>query len=143
MKKLYQSITVLIYNSYVKVLIFLLLIKFCVLRKENIMIIFEVEKNDAILCNEIRNTFGDNAIEASVDALDGYDIVQFIVPLAIVINPSITKISNAIQSYFQENKITIKYDGIEISAMGYKKALKMLNEVIALRNAERDENGHK
>ena len=88
------------------------------------MLVFEVLQEDAGLLSELIPFANEETYQ--IDSLGGNDIVQVLVPLASVLAPVISQI---VQKYFDNNRITIKFDGVEISAMGYEKAMKLLKEV--------------
>lgn len=98
------------------------------------MLIFEVLQEDSDLLSELTSLLDIENYE--VDSLDGNDIIQVLVPLASILAPVI---SQTIQKYFDNNRITIKFDGVEISAMGYEKAMKLLKEVSLQRESKKDD----
>lgn len=95
------------------------------------MLVFEIAPDAADVKEDIISSIPNSEV-SSVDSLDGNDIIQILVPIAAVIMPVISQI---FQKYFDDNRVTIKYDGIEISALGYDKAMKILKEVLSQRNS--------
>lgn len=89
------------------------------------MLIVEVLEDDLDLANEVREAF-EGSEELRIDSLDGNDIIQIMVPLVSIIS---TQAAVVLQKYFSDNRVTIKYDGIEISAMGYDKAMEILKKI--------------
>jgi len=98
------------------------------------MLIFEVMQEDSNLLSALILSLGTENYE--VDSFDGNDIMQVLVPLASILAPVASQI---IQKYFDNNRITIKFDGVEISAMGYDKAMKLLKEVSLQRESKKDD----
>ena len=94
------------------------------------MLVFEILPDAVDVKENILSTFPDSNV-ASVDFLDGNVFLQILVPLVSVMMPDISQI---LQKYFDDNCITIKYDGVEISALGYDKAMNILKEVLAQRD---------
>ena len=78
-----------------------------------------------------------NCEMSSIDSLDGNDFIEILVPLVSIMMPTISQI---LQKYFNDNRVIIKFDGIEISALGYEKAMKILKEVLEQRNNTKNEN---
>lgn len=58
-------------------------------------------------------------------------------PLVSIIMPTVSQIQ---QKYFNDNRVTIKFDGVEISALGYEKAMKILKEMLEQKNNIQNEN---
>lgn len=95
------------------------------------MLIFEILEEDSDLAKEVKEAF-EGSEELSIDSLDGNDIIQIMVPLASIIS---TQAAVVLQKYFSDKRVTIKYDGIEISAMGYDKAMEILKKIQDQRKA--------
>lgn len=51
--------------------------------------------------------------------------------------PTVSQIQ---QKYFNDNRVTVKFDGVEISALGYEKAMKILKEMLEQKNNIQNEN---
>lgn len=96
------------------------------------MLVFEILADATDIQGEISSAFPESEVQ-SVDSLDGSDLIQILVPLASVVMPVISQI---LQKYWGDNRVTIKFDGIEISALGYKKAMQLLKEILAQREAK-------
>lgn len=100
------------------------------------MLVFEILADVADIQGEISSAFPESELQ-TVDSLDGSDLIQVLVPLASVVMPVVSQI---LQKYWNDNRVTIKYDGIEISALGYEKAMRLLKEVLAQRESEKKHN---
>lgn len=100
------------------------------------MLVFEIAQSAPEIKEEILSSIpsGD---EIFVDSLDGNDIIQILVPLVSIVTPIVSQI---IQKYFDDNRVTIKFDGVEISALGYEKAMKILKEVLSERKSSGNDN---
>lgn len=96
------------------------------------MVILEIKKEEELV-DEIKQCFGNYEI-VDKDSLDGNDIIQLLIPIISILAPSI---SQTVQKYFDDDRVTIKYNGIEITTMGYDKAVKLLNDIL-----ERDNNSN-
>ena len=99
------------------------------------MVVFETSLENKYLLDELSlqfdNDFSSN--KYTINSLDGNDVVQVLLPLSYIIAPLVAK---TVQKLFSNDNITIKFDGIEISGMGYKKAMKMLNEIHIFRTLD-------
>lgn len=105
------------------------------------MIVIEVSKNEKDLIDLIRGCMNSACDEASIDGLDGNDVIQYFIPLALALTPLVTEMSKLIKDLFGDRRVTIKYGEIELSVMGYEKAMKMLKEIKNLCNdADRERN---
>ena len=84
------------------------------------MLVFEVLQDDKELIEEILQVF---SVETTneIDSLAGDDIIQILVPLTSIVAPLAAQV---LQKFFDDNRVTIKYDGIEVYALGYEKAMK-------------------
>lgn len=100
------------------------------------MLIFEISPNATDIKNDIIHCCP-NCEMSSIDSLDGNDFIEILVPLVSIMMPTISQI---LQKYFNDNRVVIKFDGIEISALGYEKAMKILKEVLEQRNNAKNEN---
>lgn len=58
-------------------------------------------------------------------------------PLVSIIMPTVSQIQ---QKYFNDNRVTVNFDGVEISALGYEKAMKILKEMLEQKNNIQNEN---
>lgn len=97
------------------------------------MLIFEILPDATDIRDDILSSFPESEV-MSVDSLDGNDFIQLLVPLASIAMPVISQI---LQKYWDSNRVTIKYDGIEISALGYEKAMNILKEIITQRKIDK------
>lgn len=97
------------------------------------MLIFEILPDTTDIRDDILSSFPESEV-MSVDSLDGNDFIQLLVPLASIAMPVISQI---LQKYWDSNRVTIKYDGIEISALGYEKAMNILKEIITQRKIDK------
>lgn len=102
------------------------------------MLVFEIACDAWEIKEEIESSFAHEIVRISdIDSLDGNDFMQILVPLASVIMPIISQI---IQKYLDNDRVTIKYDGIEISALGYEKAMKILEKALSNKESSEDSN---
>ncbi len=51
--------------------------------------------------------------------------------------PTVSQIQ---QKYFNDNRVTVKFDRVGISALGYEKAMKILKEMLEQKNNIQNEN---
>jgi hypothetical protein len=96
-----------------------------------VMLVFEVLQENHEALSGLKTL--PNAEVFQIDPLDGAAILQVAVPLVSIVAPLV---AHTLQKYFEDNRVTIKYDGVEISAMGYEKAMKLFREVSAQRIEE-------
>ena len=101
------------------------------------MLIFEILQNEKEIIEDISGMVK-NSKQAIVDSFDGQDIVQIIVPALSIVAPLVFQ---TIQKYFDNDKVTIKMNGIEISAMGYEKAMKLLEKAIEMEKLQKSVEG--
>jgi len=100
------------------------------------MIILEVSKNKTFLFDELKaKLHEDEYSEAEINNSIGNELVQLILPIAVVLIPAIADI---IKKAIENEKVTIKYGEIEVSAKGRKDAEEIFIEIIKLKNAEND-----
>ena len=99
------------------------------------MLVFEVLQDDKELIEEILQVF---SVETTneIDSLAGDDIIQILVPLTSIVAPLAAQV---LQKFFDDNRVTIKYDGIEVSALGYEKAMKIFKEALEQRKGDLDD----
>ncbi|GHV84226.1 hypothetical protein AGMMS50212_15660 [Spirochaetia bacterium] len=100
------------------------------------MVIFEAKLENRNLFDEVIAVTAD-AEQVIVSSLDGGDLIQVIVPIVSIIAPLVAQ---TVQKLFADNRATIKYDGIEISAIGYDNAMKMFKEIDNLKRGKGKEN---
>ena len=100
---------------------------------EIVMLKFEIIENEMEIINDIKKSVkSDN--QAVVNSFDGTDIIQIIVPTLSIVAPLLFQ---TVQKYFDNDKVSIKLNGIEISAMGYEKAMKLLEKAIELEKLQK------
>ena len=73
------------------------------------MITLELNENDRLLAEEIYEKCKAVASYNLISNFDGNMLIQIILPLATVLSPVFLK-------YLENQKVTVKFDGIEISA---------------------------
>jgi hypothetical protein len=99
------------------------------------VLVFEFSQTETELLDELKNSFQSAKIE-KVDSLGGGEITQLLIPLVSIVAPLVAA---TIQKYFNDNRVTIKYDNVEVSALGYDKAMKILEKVLAQKSKESNE----
>jgi len=92
----------------------------------NSKIIFEVDKSDTQLSHDIEQSVGGYAEIVSIDSFSGGDVIQVVITISAIVAPVVSEL---VKKYYESNKVTIKYDNIEITALGVKKVLALLNEI--------------
>jgi hypothetical protein len=104
------------------------------------MVVIETKIENKELLNEIAKSLVNTEFVES-RSLDGNDIVQLVVPVVSIIAPLV---AITIQKIFIDERVTIKYGNIELTAMTYEKAVKLLRELLQLEKKESDiSNEHK
>lgn len=98
------------------------------------MLTFEIQPNDRKRLSDLMSIPGAKVYE--VDSLDGNDFTQIVIPLVSIVIPLVTQL---IQKYINDNRVTIKFDGVEVSALGYEKAMNLLNKVLEQRKLKDNE----
>lgn len=73
------------------------------------MITLELKENDRLLADEIYENCKAVASYNLISNFDGNMLIQIVLPLATVLSPVFLK-------YLENQKVTVKFDGIEISA---------------------------
>lgn len=73
------------------------------------MVTLELKKEDESLAKEIYAICKDISSYNEISSFDGTMIIQIVLPLATVLSPVFIK-------YLENRKVTVKFDGIEISA---------------------------
>lgn len=99
------------------------------------MLIIEVQQSDKDIIDDVVTSFPNDGI-IKVDSLDSNDIVQILIPIVSITLPIFAQIW---QKYSDNQRVTIKYDGIEISAKNAEQAWELLDKMIAYK-AENGEN---
>ena len=92
------------------------------------MLIFEVLQNESAIVEDIKNSLKSNE-KVKINSFDGTDIIQIIVPTLSIVAPLLFQ---TVQKYFDNDKVSVKLNGIEVNAMGYEKAMKLLEKAIEL-----------
>lgn len=101
------------------------------------MIIIEVQQSDKDIIDDIVTSFP-NAVVIKVDSLDSNDIIQILIPLVSITAPIFAQIW---QKYSDNQRVTVKYDGVEISAKNAEQAMELLEKMKAYKaDKEDDEN---
>lgn len=88
------------------------------------MVVFEFEKENIQEAMELQAVYKE-AICVNVDSLSGDDLIQIIIPVAILIkslNPLIIKL-------IETKKCQIKYDGFELENVPASKLLDVIEEI--------------
>jgi hypothetical protein len=89
------------------------------------MLVFETTQGNREILLELETLTGNEI--SLIDSLDGHNIAQILIPLVSIVAPLI---SQTVQKFFNDNRVTIKYDDVEVSALGYDKAMKLLQAVL-------------
>ena len=94
------------------------------------MIIFEINKQEKTILDNIVKQLGDNVSVVEIDSLSGVEVVQVLVPITVAAIAAISPvIIQLIKSYYDSRKVNIKIDSIDISVYGLDNALKLLETV--------------
>lgn len=88
------------------------------------MVVFEFEKKNAQEAMELQAIYKD-AICVNVDSLSGDDLIQIIIPVAILMR----SLSPLIIKLIETNKCKIKYDGFELENVPASKLLNVIEEI--------------
>lgn len=89
------------------------------------MLVFETTQDNREILSKLESLTGNEIF--LIDSLDGNNIAQILIPLVSIVAPLV---SQTIQKFFNDNRVTIKYDDVEVSALGYDKAMKLLQTVL-------------
>ena len=101
------------------------------------MIIIEVQQSDKDIINDIATSFPNEGV-IKVDSLGSNDIIQILIPLASITAPIFAQIW---QKYSDNQRVTVKYDGVEISAKNAEQAMELLEKIKA-HKADRENDGN-
>jgi len=93
------------------------------------MIIFEIDKQEKIILDDIIKQLGDNASVVEIDSLSGVEVVQVIVPITAAVATLSPVIIQFIKCYHESKKVNIKIGSIDISVYGVDNAIKLLEKV--------------
>lgn len=101
------------------------------------MIIIEVQQLDKDIIDDIVTSFPNDGI-IKVDSLGSNDIVQILIPLVSITAPIFAQIW---QKYSDNQRVTIKYDGVEIFAKNAEQAMELLEKMKVYKdNKEKKDN---
>ena len=101
------------------------------------MIIIEVQQSDKDIINDIVTSFS-NEGEIKVDSLGSNDIIQILIPLASITAPVFAQMW---QKYIENQRVILKYDGVEISAKNAEQAMELLEKMRAYKD-DKENNGN-
>lgn len=99
------------------------------------MIIIEVQQTDKDIINDIVTSFPNDGV-IKVDSLGSNDIIQILIPLVSITAPVFAQIW---QKYSDNQRVTVKYDGVEISAKNAEQAMELLEKMKAYK-ADKENN---
>ncbi|MCH5262151.1 MAG: hypothetical protein J1F42_04495 [Lachnospiraceae bacterium] len=100
------------------------------------MIVFEVQQSEKDIIDDIITSVpNEGAIK--VDSLGSNDIIQILIPLVSITVPVFSQI---LQKYIDNQRVTIKYDGVEIAAKSADQAMELLKKLKAQKD-DKAENG--
>lgn len=100
------------------------------------MIVFEVQQSDKDIIDDIITSVPNEGV-IKVDSLGSNDIIQILIPLVSITVPVFSQI---LQKYIDNQRVTIKYDGVEISAKSADQAMELLEKLKAQKD-NKAENG--
>ena len=100
------------------------------------MIIIEVQQSDKDIIDDIVTSFPNDGV-IKVDSLGSNDIIQILIPLVSITAPVFAQIW---QKYSDNQRVTVKYDGVEISAKNAEQAMELLEKMKA-HKADKENNG--
>lgn len=100
------------------------------------MIVFEVQQSDKDIIDDIITSVPNEGV-IKVDSLGSNDIIQILIPLVSITVPVFSQI---LQKYIDNQRVTIKYDGVEISAKSADQAMELLEKLKAQKD-DKAENG--
>jgi len=101
------------------------------------LIVFETDIENVDLVDDfiaLDTLVNKNGNFTTVIPLDGNQLLQIIVPIVSIVAPLVAQ---TVQKYFADNRVTIKINGIEISAQGYGNAMKLLNRLLQEKNEDK------
>jgi len=96
---------------------------------KEITIIFEVDKPEETIAEDIINQLGNNVHVVEVESFSGTELIQLTVSVAAIATASTTVITQLIKKYYDSRKVSIKIDSIDISVYGMENALELLSVV--------------
>lgn len=101
------------------------------------MIIIEAQQSDEDIIDDIVASFPNEGV-IKVDSLSSNDIVQILIPLVSITAPAFAQIW---QKYIDNQRVILKYDGVEISAKNAEQAMELLEKMKAYK-ADKENNGN-
>lgn len=101
------------------------------------MIIIEVQQSDKDIINDIVTSFSNEGV-IKVDSLGSNDIIQILIPLASITAPVFAQMW---QKYIENQRVILKYDGVEISAKNAEQAMELLEKMRAYKD-DKENNGN-
>ena len=89
------------------------------------MILVEVQQSDKDIIDDIITSVPNEGV-IKVDSLGSNDIIQILIPLVSITVPVFSQL---LQKYMDNQRVTIKYDGVEISAKSAEQAMELLEKL--------------
>ena len=89
------------------------------------MIIVEVQQSDKDIIDDIITSVPNEGV-IKVVSLGSNDIIQILIPLVSITVPVFSQL---LQKYMDNQRVTIKYDGVEISAKSAEQAMELLEKL--------------
>ncbi len=89
------------------------------------MLIVEVQQSDKDIIDDIITSVPNEGV-IKVDSLGSNDIIQILIPLVSITVPVFSQL---LQKYMDNQRVTIKYDGVEISAKSAEQAMELLEKL--------------
>lgn len=89
------------------------------------MLIVEVQQSDKDIIDDIVTSIPNEGV-IRVDSLGSNDIIQILIPLVSITVPVFSQL---LQKYIDNQRVTIKYDGVEISAKSEEQAMELLEKL--------------
>ena len=101
------------------------------------MLIIEVQQSDKDIINDIVTSFSNEGV-IKVDSLGSNDIIQILIPLVSITTPVFAQMW---QKYIENQRVILKYDGVEISAKNAEQAMELLEKMRAYKD-DKENNGN-
>ncbi len=89
------------------------------------MLIIEVQQSDKDIIEDIVTSIPNEGM-IKVDSLGSNDIIQILIPLVSITVPVFSQL---LQKYIDNQRVSIKYDGVEISAKSAEQAIELLEKL--------------
>ncbi len=99
--------------------------------------IMEGQPSDKDIRDDIVTSLPNDGI-VKVDSLCSNDIIQIMIPLVSITAPIFARI---MEKYSDNERVTVKYDGVEISAKNAEQAMELLGKIMAYK-ADKENNGN-